>query len=133
MIWEIIPYRCNLKEYARKLRKTSTQAEKELWNYLKAKQINGYDFDRLRPIDQFIVDFFCKELLLVIEIDGRSHDYKIGKDKKRQNRLEELGISVLRFTDHEVKSNAAGVSESIQQWIDNHRLVTKEKIPRRGE
>jgi very-short-patch-repair endonuclease len=68
-------------------------------------------------------------LLLVIEIDGRTHDYKIDEDKIRHDRLEELGITILRFTDHEVKSNPAGVSGSIRQWIDLHRSVVNEKKP----
>ena len=70
----------------------------------KGKQRLGYDFDRQRPIDQFIVDFYCKDLMLAIEVDGDSHDHEdsAGYDVKRQKRLEELGIRFLRFDDIDV-------------------------------
>jgi len=77
---EIIPYNHKLKELARKLRNDSTLSEIMLWNYLNGKQMLGYDFDRQRPIDNYIVDFYCKDLKLAIEIDGESH---FGKDQKR--------------------------------------------------
>ena len=76
----IIPYNKDLVERARYLRKNSSPGEIELWLGLKKKQILGYDFDRQKPIDNFIVDFYCKELKLAIEVDGNSHDYKIGYD-----------------------------------------------------
>lgn len=70
---KIIPYNPKLKEFARKLRNESTFTEIMVWNYLKKKQMRGYDFDRQRPIDNYIVDFYCKNLQLAIEIDGESH------------------------------------------------------------
>ena len=59
--------------------------------------MRGRDFDRQRPIDNFIVDFYCKELRLAIEIDGDSHQDKATADRKRQKRLESLGVTVFRF------------------------------------
>jgi very-short-patch-repair endonuclease len=70
----ILPYDPNLKKLARHLRNKSTMSEVLLWRCLKGKQILGYDFDRQRPIDRYIVDFYCKELRLAIEIDGSTHD-----------------------------------------------------------
>ena len=79
---KIIPYNPKLKEYARKLRKNSTFTEIMLWNYLKGKQMKGFDFDRQRPIDKYIVDFYCKDLQLAIEVDGESHYGNEKADKR---------------------------------------------------
>jgi very-short-patch-repair endonuclease len=65
-----------LKEYARELRKNATFTERLLWKYLRAGQLNGYRFLRQKPIDEYIVDFFCERLKLVIEIDGETHNDK---------------------------------------------------------
>src|SRR4030065_2007276 len=105
----IIPYNTKLKEVARRLRKSGTLSEVLLWRYLKKKQMCGYDFDRQKPIDNYIVDFFCNELMLAIEIDGDTHNYKIERDIERQKRLEALGIRFLRFTDENVRENIEGV------------------------
>jgi len=82
-----------------------TLSEVLLWQELKGKQMLGYDFDRQRPIDEYIVDFYCKDLQLSIEIDGESHTHEevAENDVVRQKRLEELGVRFLRFDDLEVK------------------------------
>ena len=80
--------------------------------------MRGCDFHRQKPIDNYIVDFFCSELLLAIEIDGSTHADKEKYDEKRQERLEGLGVRFLRFYDHEVKENIEGVLEKIAEWID---------------
>lgn len=125
MVWKILPYRSDLKDKARQLRNNSTVSEKILWKFLKKKQICGFDFDRQRPIDGFIVDFFCKELLLAIEIDGISHNGHEKDDQLRQRIMEKMGIRFLRFTDKQVRDNAAGVAEAISQWIENDKLQKK--------
>jgi very-short-patch-repair endonuclease len=81
--------------------------------------LRGYDFDRQRPVDEYIVDFFCKDLLLAIEIDGASHDHPDAylEDLHRQQRLESLGIRLLRFTDHDVHRDPAAVARAIEDWI----------------
>jgi very-short-patch-repair endonuclease len=121
---EIIEYERYLKELARKLRQNMTLGEVLLWQRLKRKQIRGYDFDRQRPIDRYIVDFYCKDLKLAIEIDGSSHDGEEAKvnDDIRQERLESLGVRFLRFTDADVKRNMEMVVGSIEQWIDESSL-----------
>jgi very-short-patch-repair endonuclease len=117
---KIIPYNPKLKEYARKLRNDSTFTEIMVWNYLKKKQLHGYDFDRQKPIDNFIVDFYCKDLFLAIEIDGESHHGNLERDKKKDNRLKELGVTVLRFDDMEVIHQLDKVLEKIEKWIDEN-------------
>ena len=116
----VISYDPNLKELARKLRNNSTVSEVLLWRALKGKQIMGYDFDRQRPIDNYIVDFYCKKLKLAIEIDGSTHDDKIEEDRKRQARLESLGVRFLRFGDADVKRNLEGVVAEIRKWVEEN-------------
>ena len=116
-----ITYDPKLKQRAKELRNNSTLAEVLLWQQLKAKKLRGLDFHRQKPIDSYIVDFFCAELMLAIEIDGITHDNKIDYDKLRDQRLETLGISVLRFLDTDVKKNLAGVVEAIELLVDERR------------
>ena len=119
MKYKIIPYQPHLKQLARQLRNNSTLAEVLLWHELKSRKIYGYDFDRQKPLDAYIVDFYCKELQLAIEIDGDSHDYSYPEDISRQHRLEALGVHFLRFTDAEVKQDMANVLRTIEIWIEN--------------
>ena len=77
----ILPYNPKLKEKARHLRNNSTKAEIRLWLYLKRRQMMGYDFHRQKPIDNFIVDFFCRELMLAIELDGYTHTFEKVADR----------------------------------------------------
>jgi len=118
---KILPYNPKLKQLARELRNNSTLSEVLLWKHLKSKQIKGYDFHRQKPIDNYIVDFFCSELMLALEIDGISHDCeeKDIYDKMRQKRLEELGVKFLRFNDLDIKKNIEGVVAEIEKWITN--------------
>ncbi len=118
----IIPYNPCLKKLAKELRQNMTLSEVLLWNQLKQGQVLGYDFDRQRPIDNYIVDFYCKDLLLAIEIDGGSHNFEevANNDKVRQERLEALGVRFLRFTDLEVKKEMIYVLQSIHWWIEDN-------------
>lgn len=117
---KIIPYNPALKEKARELRNESTKTEILLWNYLKGRQLRGYDFHRQKPIDEYIVDFFCGELMLAIEIDGVSHIGNEECDADRQKRLEKLGVCFLRFKDDDVFYNCDFVVNEIEKWIDNN-------------
>jgi very-short-patch-repair endonuclease len=118
---KIIPYNPDLKELARELRRNMTLSEVLLWNELRQKRIMGYDFDRQRPIGNYIVNFYCKELLLAIEIDGDTHIYRYDYDEERQRNLEKLGIKFLRFEDIEVKKNIMNVLKVIENWIENNK------------
>ena len=118
----IYPYNHKLKELARKLRNNSTFAEVLLWNELKNNKITNYDFHRQKPILNYIVDFICLELKLVIEVDGISHNNQgqLNKDSKRQNEIEALGLTFLRFDDDEIKTQIEAVVNYIKQYIENY-------------
>ncbi len=115
---KIIPYDATLKNLARQLRKNSTLSEVLLWQRLKGKQMKGYAFYRQRPIDRYIVDFFCPKLMLAIEIDGLSHLFRGEADLERQEQLESLGVRFLRFDDLEIKRNLNEVLDIIALWIE---------------
>ncbi len=108
----------NKKEFAKKrqcLRKNMTKAEIIIWSKLKGKQLNSLKFRRQYGINNYIVDFYCPELRLAIEIDGAVHCYdsRITYDKKRQREIEVLGIKVLRYTNIDVIKNLEGVLNDI--------------------
>ncbi len=113
----IIPYNPRLKERARELRQNMTWAEVALWQHLKRKQVFGFDFDRQRPIGEFIVDFYCKRLRLAIEVDGRSHDYKEDADRRRDHILAGLGVRVVRVWNAEIREDLGGVLRRIQAVV----------------
>jgi very-short-patch-repair endonuclease len=117
---KIIPYSPHLKEYARQLRKNSTLSEVLLWNNIKNKGY-GFQFHRQVPLLNYIVDFYCHELMLAIEIDGDSHQFKYEYDEKRQGELEREGISILRFTDVDVKQNMFSVLLTLEQTLKNYQ------------
>ncbi|MFA5248557.1 MAG: endonuclease domain-containing protein [Patescibacteria group bacterium] len=120
----IIKYDPKLKQLAGNLRKNSTLSEVLLWRYLKGRKIQGYRFHRQKPIGNYIVDFFCPDLLLAIEIDGLTHGDKLKEDEIRQKELEKIGISFLRFTDSNVKNNCWAVVEEIKDWVILHASHT---------
>lgn len=116
---KIIPYNKNLKSLARKLRKDMTFGEVLLWNELKEDKFWGFDFDRQRCIDNYIVDFYCKDLMLAIEIDGMSHNHEEAflKDEIRQSKLESLGVKFIRFSEAEMKYDMRNVIRAIEAKI----------------
>jgi len=113
---KIIPYNSNLKLLARKLRNDSTLGEVLLWNELKNKQFYGYDFHRQKPLLNYIVDLYCYELELVIEIDGLYHNWEAqdSRDVLRDNELNSYGLTILRFTEHEIRKNMQDVLRTIE-------------------
>ena len=114
-----IPYNPKLKEFAKKLRKTMTFSEVKVWNELKNGQLMGYDFDRQRPIGNYIVDFYCKDLLLALEIDGITHQDErvMYKDKVRQLELEAMGVIFIRFDAMLCVNKVEAVVREIGRWI----------------
>ncbi len=122
----IIPYNPNLKQLARDLRNNSTLGEIILWKKLKGKQFFGYDFHRQKPLLEFIVDFYCAELNLVIEIDGYSHHNEDAyfKDIKKQKELEQYDLHFLRFTDQEIKTQMQNVLRAIEIYINDYEQHT---------
>ncbi len=112
-----LPYNPLLVERAKQLRKNMTTAEKKLWNeYLKNLE---FRFLKQRPIDNFIGDFYCSALKLVIEIDGDSHFTTEAKeyDEARTKVLEGYGLKVIRFTNDEVLNNLEGVCQQIEKFF----------------
>ena len=92
-----------LKQYSREFRTYGTKGEAVLWKMvLKARKMEGYQFNRQFIIENYIVDFICRKLNLIIEIDGSSHITKGSEDYKRQIELEKLGFTILRFSEFEV-------------------------------
>ena len=104
-----------LYQYGKELRQESTEAEEKLWAELRNKKLNGLKFRRQHPIDKFIVDFYCHEKKLVIELDGNIHDEKVNKeyDNARTAMLAGLDVIVLRFGNEEVINNMKNVLEKI--------------------
>ena len=116
-----LPYNRTLKEFSRDLRSHSTLSEILLWQKLRASQFRGYAFNRQKPLGNYIVDFYCRKLDLVIEIDGNSHEYEeaVLEDEERQRVLEQLGVYFLRFPDLEVKRSMASVMNEIGFFMDD--------------
>ena len=115
-----ISYNPKLKTLSRKLRNNSTLAEILLWNELKSRKMYDCQFMRQKPIGDYIVDFYCSNLNLVIEIDGISHEGKFHPDMKRQRFLESQGLIVLRFNDLDIKKNKPNVLRVIGGWIEDN-------------
>jgi very-short-patch-repair endonuclease len=119
-----IYYNPKLKSHAKELRKKGVLSEVLLWNQLKGRKIRGYQFMRQKPIEDYIVDFFCSKLGLIIEIDGESHDGRFHYDAQRQKSLESAGLTVLRFNDSQVKNDMTNVLMAIEGWIENREYTT---------
>ena len=109
-----------LYQYGRELRQESTKAEKLLWAELRNKKLNGLKFRRQHPIDKFVLDFYCHERKLAIELDGSIHDVKVNKDydEARSAMLGELGIYTLRFQNDEVINNIESVLQKINEMTN---------------
>jgi len=124
---KIIPYNPHLKELARQLRNSSTKSEVILWQILKRRQMYGYDFDRQKPVDNYILDFFCHELMLGIEVDGYSHELIeiYNKDVVKEAKMNEFGISILRFSDFQVLTDTENVVRVIEHFILEHEKLNK--------
>jgi len=113
-------YNKSLNKFASQLRKKMTKSESCLWKYvLRAGQMKGYTFNRQRPVLNYIADFMCKELMIIIELDGITHhsDNAIEKDEIKDEKLREIGFSVLRFSDDDVLNHLNMVVETIDSCI----------------
>ena len=113
-----------------------TKAEACVWKFaLKAGLRQGYKFRRQRPILNYIADFMCKELMLVIEVDGLTHEWEetIVKDEIKQRDLEAAGFTVLIFTDEEVSTQINSVVFRIDSYIENYKKVSHPLPPPPGD
>ncbi len=114
-LWQPTPVPAALLQSARELRKTMTDAEQLLWQSLRGKQLDGFKFRKQHPVDRYILDFFCNSEKLAIELDSGQHNTEDAgaSDVERTAYLEELGIRVLRFWNHEVFTNFDGMMTEI--------------------
>ena len=120
---KIIPYNPALKPLARRLRKEGTLGEVLLWNELKGKKLCGVSFYRQRPIEEYIVDFFCPEQMLAVEVDGSNHGFRGDEDLERQARLESLGVTFLRSSEKDVRSELSAVVEAIRYCLEERQAL----------
>ncbi len=93
------------RQFARKLRRNMTPAEKLLWQRLRANRLGGWHFRRQQIIDGFIVDFYCHQADLVIEVDGPIHLHQKAADQRREEVLKTKGLRVIRFKNEEIESD----------------------------
>lgn len=108
------------KNFRRDLRRNQTDAEKVLWHYIRAKQLNGHKFLRQYGVSSYILDFYCPKVRLAIELDGGQHNEPEGleRDKKRTGLLASQNITVLRFWNNDVLVN----TDSVLEFINNELL-----------
>lgn len=101
---------------ARKLRREATPAERVLWRYLSRSQL-GVKFSRQMPVGPYFADFLCRELGLVVELDGYSHDLRPGHDAARDSWMREEGYRVLRFANTAVRADPESVVLAIREAV----------------
>jgi very-short-patch-repair endonuclease len=113
-----LPYNPKLKDNAKALRKAGNLSEVIFWNAVKRKQLLNLDFERQKIIGNYIVDFYCAEIDLVVEIDGVSHDYKGEYDLDREKYIKNLGLFVVRFQDSDIKNNFQTIQNEFYNFCD---------------
>ncbi len=128
-----IPYNSVLVEIARKNRKNQTQAEKKIWQMLKNRNLKDYKFLRQKPLDNFIADFYCAELMLVIEVDGDLHSRQKEYDFLRSERLSGYGIRVIRYHNDEIVNNIFEVCHDLSSKIKDRVQEMKKLPPDKGD
>ena len=113
---------------ARALRRSQTSAEGKLWFYIRNRQVDGYKFVRQAPLHGYFVDFLCRELKLVVEVDGATHssDEKIARDKVRTARLNSEGYEVLRIQNDDIYHGLDGVIDAIHYAIEARSVTLKD-------
>jgi very-short-patch-repair endonuclease len=119
---------------AKSLRRAMTHAETLLWRYLKAHHVNGLGFRRQVPMRNYIADFTCHKVRLIVEVDGHSHDFKSRQeyDHQRDAWFKSQGYVVLRFTNDEVLSNLMGVIEAIRAAASVREFPPSLTLPHNG-
>lgn len=104
-------------EFARRLRRNQTDAERKLWAALRGKTLGGYRFRRQHPMGPYVVDFVCLERRLIIELDGEQHAFDQARDKKRDEWLQSRGYNVVRFWNNEIYNNLPGVLDVLLEHL----------------
>lgn len=119
MMMKKIPFQGYLIKYAESLKENMTFSEVRFWKQVRNREMMGYTFERQKPILNFIVDFYCSELALVIEIDGLTHEDERTqlKDDHKENELKKIGLEVLRFSAREVIKDMPNVIRALENYI----------------
>ena len=112
-----------IRDTARRLRREQTEWEHNLWTRLRRRQLKGFKFRRQHPIGPFFADFFCPEAKLVIEIDGSQHADELARDESRTEFLRDAGYDVLRFWNHEIRSEIDAVVQRIGDALEKSRTT----------
>ena len=107
-----------MKERIRELRQNMTSAENRMWYYLRNRRLSGYKFVRQQAIDNYIVDFVCREGKLIVEVDGGQHMNATEYDEHRTSVLEARGYQVFRVWNHDVFQNTPGIMEKILALLE---------------
>ncbi|MEM6800032.1 MAG: DUF559 domain-containing protein [Bacteroidota bacterium] len=124
-------YNKKLLGNSRKLKKRMTKAEVYMWKYvLRASKMKGYKFVRQRPVLNYIADFMSKDLMLIIEIDGKYHEEaeQMERDRIREKALKNIGFHILRFKNEEVLSNISTVRMNLEDWIDKQEKARERAL-----
>ncbi len=124
-----LPYNPELRQRARDLRKAGNLAEVLFWKQVRNKSFKGLDFDRQKIIGNYIVDFYCPNCQVVVEIDGASHNDKQDYDARRNEYLKSIGLTVIHFTDYEVKENI----DSVMQFLDVHPAMNLDGVDKSNQ
>jgi very-short-patch-repair endonuclease len=119
-----------IKEYRDELKSNPTDAELVLWKYLKSKK-TGHKIRRQHIIDDFITDFVCLRKKVVIEVDGKIHEFQKEYDEMRTFRLTELGFEVMRFSNFDVLKCPEDIVQKIKEYLDQKPLDPSPSLPKR--
>jgi very-short-patch-repair endonuclease len=117
------------------LRSNMTGPEARLWSRLRARQLQRLKFRRQHGIGPYILDFYCPEQSLIIEVDGDSHADadQVVKDKQREQYLQSLGLRVIRYINDDIVKNLDGVSEDLAERLSSRSTSPRPSLPRRGK
>ncbi|MCF7794463.1 MAG: endonuclease domain-containing protein [Candidatus Cloacimonetes bacterium] len=130
----IVSYRSDLKEKARENRKNMNKPERIVWyELLRNKKMKGYKFLRQKPIENYILDFYCNELKLCVEVDGITHSDKMGYDEIRTEKLKKLGIKVIRYSNIQTKKQLHDIRLDLLEKITIRETELGISSPLEGE
>jgi len=127
--WHELPFNPKLKQRARELRKAGNLSEVLFWNQVKNKKFLNLDFDRQKIIGNYIVDFYCKDLGVVVEIDGESHNEKQEYDQERDTYLGSFGLKIFHIQDIDIKKNLDGVLGFLRESLTPCLAMRGENTP----
>ncbi len=107
-----------LVDFAKSMRREMSEPERRLWEILRAKRFKGIKFRRQNVVGRYIADFYSRDVMTIIEVDGDSHGFQHDYDAERETYFDRLGYQVIRYTNRDVMSNLEGI------WTDLDRRVT---------